>query len=269
MASFPWPDLLPELQVIVRRFLDEPTARMLSFTCHQEVAEEGFKRGNEQLFMVFWDAARLGHLAICQWIYNATKDSVPEDKEDDMSYHYHALLLYDDALWEGHFHVADWAKSVDLPVRHSCAEHLMMNNRLKGLQWMVANGLVLPKYCEATKMPMIRWLVEEQHILPHKYAIENAFRDLPDSKERLLYYLTVGQFRQELPARLLGTALENGRWDIIDFLCEHCPEYVARFSPTYRHFATLYAQRPNVPWWHHINLDSGEVVRELVSDSDW
>lgn len=185
--AFAWRDLLPELQAVVRAELDEPTRRMLYLTCRAEAAAAPPGRGRVRAKDLFAEAAGLGHLPICQWIFELTKDW--RNKEDAAPYR--AVLYFDNALFCGHFEVADWALSERLHVSPCCRHNLVVDDCVAALQWLDAQGFWPPTWIDprASSMPMIKWLCEEKKCNPMPGYLEDLVFDLPAAEERLLYYM--------------------------------------------------------------------------------
>lgn len=248
---FPWPDLLPEMCALVRGELDIPTRYMLMFTCKAEICD--FYHSCDEAYAVFAAAARLGYQSICAWIYDFTRDQ-------RLGFVlYHKKLCFGLALRYEHFHVADWAHSVGLRLPWSYARSLMKHNCFAGLRWMIDNnyyiGTSIPP--EASSMPMIRWLVEEQGSLPVSDIFRVLLRGLPETRERLDYYATctISSHHRQLDAIDLTLAIMEGRWDAVDYLKSH----VDKLVETYPRIKEIVGERPVVPPGHFLSLRTGEV----------
>jgi hypothetical protein len=258
-----WPCMLPEMRVLIRREMDDVTAQMLRFTCKSEAA----LIKPVPLFELFWTATRHGWLDICKWIYDVAKDWKGEEEEPFV---YRTLLLYDEAIAQGHYHVAEWALHANLPVRESCMHHLLINNRFEAVQWAVAHRIAITDIhipAEVQSLPLLRWLVEERKLLPGEWTILAAFQCLPHSEEKLKYFLSLPTNRVPI-IRLMHVAVRSGRWDCVDFIKTHFPDGFNASCALNPMLMRLCDQRPRVPWRHTLHLATGLIDSEYEDDSD-
>jgi hypothetical protein len=267
-----WTGLSPELQCMIRTELDWTSSHMLRMTCTAEAPLFDYK----ELWTIFWRASSDGYLAICQWIIDVTQSwtldweyGMDYNKEDEKVVPYTKLLFWDDALSEGHFELCTWAHGVGLPLRDSCIDHLMINNKLEALKWTYAHGYPLPAFIdELCRLPLIQWMHEEHKIMPSLRAIYDAFRCLPGSEDKALYYLQSDACRLEIDYKyILEHAVSGGHWVCVDFLKKHCPapfEFQCLNNPL---FLRLYQERPDVRFKHWINLDTGLIENDDSSSS--
>jgi hypothetical protein len=258
-----WLDLLPELQNEIRqKYLSTVDQQMLRLTCKSEA------RVTKPVpkFMLFWQASSAGSLAICKWIYSLCKDWVvpsnDPDDADDIPFLYQTQLFYDDALFYGHLEVAQWAFDSGLPIRASCVHHLIINDKFYSLKWAVEHGYELDAEIPdlARDLTMIKWLVEVQHCRPSESTIYEKIRYWPDSKEVLLYYLTLA--KTVVPPECILHAATRGRWDVLDLYKEHLLGEYAQALEAWPIINSLHLARPDVPWKHYINLMTGILTRD-------
>lgn len=209
-----WLDLLPELQGEIRDRLGPLTTRMLRLTCTREyrVCAKGLEMAG--LADIFSRAAEQGYLAICKWAYEVGTLS---------------HLPYGRALVNGHLHVANWVKDqgVDLYDYHNVVGELY-NGPLESLQWLAANNCGTPFIFPTEKtvdLSVIAWLTQDVGNIPRDEVIVAAFRQLPESAERLLLYLALPavKVRFEISVSGLLKACIHCAWHEVDFVAKYFP----------------------------------------------
>jgi hypothetical protein len=225
--AFPWPDLLPELQGEIRGRLGPLTTRMLRLTCTREYqVGNPFEVLSTGLEDIFSRAAEEGYLAICKWAYEV----------GNLSY----SVPYGRALVNGHIHVANWVKEQGLGLSDYgiCVTDLS-NGPLESLQWLFNYACHIPRSFPTTEtvdLSVIRWLTHNLGRVPCDEVIVDAFRQLPESAERLLLYLALPAVKERFEISVPGLlkACSLGAWHEVDFVGKYFPlvfEEAARQSP--------------------------------------
>jgi hypothetical protein len=269
MASFDcfdWPQLLPELKGEVRRQCDDITSAMLKVTCHEEArAPPKHSYANEPLCILFALAAADGYLNICQWIHAVCLTFEPLTEEERERVTTPGVLFFDDALAHEHFHVAQWAFDTGLPLRPRCPSHLAYSGLLPGLQWVAAHGYDVPEgLMDSLHLPTIRWLVETQHHLHTFRDMWHAICNLPQTEEVLLYFMATGPAFPGI--ELFDVFYSQARWAIFDFMQTHQPALYARIAEQWSTFRATHQARPDLPWRHYIDIDTGTVCKSDFYD---
>jgi hypothetical protein len=238
--TFPWPELLPELQNLIRGRLGPLSTRMLQLTCRREHEVRRDGGSNCELAIHFRWAALAGHLAICKWIYTVTKEWATAP-----------TLLYGSALRGGHLHVADWADDLDLPLETDSVWWYLAKGPLESLQWLCQRGHSIPSSFplkRTTHLPIIKWLTHDLGHIPRDEVIFAAFEQLPASAERLLFFLDLPDVKKRFEISVYGLrhACWSGAWNEVDFVREHFPEVLHEALKEDPNLAALLALRTPV-----------------------
>jgi len=208
-----WTELLPELQQVIRtksldKRQDRTTCVMLAFTCKTEYAiaqEQGAL--NVKPLLLFNDACLAGHLSLVQWFV----EHIIHDKNIEFD-------LYC-ALAHKHWDVGEWLHGRGVKICGPGAALLARQNNREALQWLVDHGDVLASmtchllHAAWTNLDMVRWLVEEQHVIPDNSHIRLLVPLLPESRDVIVYYLGRGL---TLSPFTCMEAMLTGNKDIID-----------------------------------------------------
>jgi hypothetical protein len=263
-----WPELLPELRNLVRGELDTPTAHMLGYTCKKERSLAHGGMVTYELPTIFGLAAELGHLAICQWVYETTLSWSHLNKGRN-PLPYHSVLYYGHALEHEQFHVAEWAHTVGLVLPATIWVSLIRANALPGLKWLAAHQIERHldnddvDFAGLTR-PTTQWLLEECGLRATARSLRGLFILLPHSKHQ--FFLCLGQrergaLRNFVPI-CARWAIANGRWSHIDFLYDNFSDSMLKFEGMlHPQTQELLVRRPTVPPGHVLNLETGAVEK--------
>jgi len=186
--SFPWTELLPELQHVIRtQMLDRTTLTMLALTCKAEYKHRGVYTSLRRMFI---NACTAGYLSVVQQVFqwlNADGDA-SQIAYMDLSY----------ALTAKQWHVAEWLHEQGIEIFPSALDALLVEGHLRALKWLVAHGYAIkPNHGDIlgaarVDIEVIQWLVEEQGFVPQTHHLTYACNNLPKYRELAIYYLRRG-----------------------------------------------------------------------------
>ena len=282
-AVMEWNEILPEHKDVIRGMLDEPTRAMLRRTCRAEKAAhdvylERHDPEREQridLLCMFGRACRHGYLGICQWIYNVVRTWRIRQKLTNVEIPFASRLCYDNALIYGHLAIADWAYACGLALLFNGFPfgNVIINNQFASLHWAMDHGFGRPRCIAWTREPldmsMLRWLVDECHLLPTARHIEQAFEGLPATRDNLDYFRTLPTFARVDIENLLIAACMTGHWAGVDWFVTHYPAHMAYVARRLPGWHPWYAQRKTVPPRHFLRLDTGELCAPSDEAEDY
>lgn len=206
MSSFPWQELLPELQNIIRQDglgpQDALSRAMLGLTCKTEHAN-----WCSDVYVVEWfaDACTNGHLSIVQWVVKELRT------KDD--------LYYMNALEYGHFEIANWCFAHGLPKGAIYEIHALVNHgNVAALRWLVAHGHVFESRIlwHVCTLETAHYLVNEIGLKPTVQMLDVQLEMLPASRDIVCYYLDIGLVPFNI--RIFGQGVLDGDAVILELL---------------------------------------------------
>jgi hypothetical protein len=260
---------LPEIWLQIRTYAggrssrfteDDVTRAMIAFTCRAELAimrremrydeydpdtetTTVHERDWQEPIVLFWHAAAHNYGSVCKWIWHEWPD-----KRD--------LFYMDDALFYGHWALAEELDDLGAGIRESAMSHLVLNNKFEAMKWLVAHGYVLDKGLLSSArcdrhLPLVRWLAEEHGQDMKKYAcLEDTLKNR--SFELAAYLVDHGATLERI--FVYFQIASGGAWEVLDFLKARFPEQYEEACKQCPLLPVRHTARPDVLWRQYVNL---------------